>query len=318
MINRHGLHIAGVTILVSFIAGVFGRAENSDSPDTGAANTVKYLGLEPPAEVPEVFAPGLISTEDMAHSSPSFSPDGLEVLWTVIKLPLGDRNPHFFMHMRWSDSGWSAPVRPPFLPEFGDGPCFSPDGSRLYFSSGRNGGRADILFIEKSGTVWSEPRGLPSPVNTDSLFEAQPCPVADGSLYFLRETRTPPSGGFDIYCSRYINGAYTDPYALDSGINALGSHDWTPYVAPDERFLLFSSDRAGDPGKGDLYVSYRSGSGQWSEPLNLGAPINTADQERFPRLSPDGDYLFFCRDEKVYWVSALFIERLRPDSSVSE
>jgi Tol biopolymer transport system component len=96
-----------------------------------------------------------------------------------------------------------------------------------------------------------------------------------------------------------------------------GTLNWTPYVDPDDSYIIFSSNREGEFGEGDLYISFHNkSSGTWSEPVNMGGNINTRAQERFPSVSPDGKYLFFTRwtpdhNQDVYWVSAGIIEKLR-------
>ena len=101
-----------------------------------------------------------------------------------------------------------------------------------------------------------------------------------------------------------------------------------PAVPADERFMVFAgSGGPGDRGGFDLYVTFRSPSGAWSAPLNLGPGVNTAANEHFPSLSPDGRFLFFVSDRdpkggpvkadgtedpNIYWVSTEVIERLRP------
>jgi hypothetical protein len=55
----------------------------------------------------------------------------------------------------------------------------------------------------------------------------------------------------------------------------------------------------------------------WSEPMNVGEPINTYETERFPAINPDGKYLFLTRYNEeensvdVFWVCARIIDRLR-------
>ncbi len=65
------------------------------------------------------------------------------------------------------------------------------------------------------------------------------------------------------------------------------------FIAPDERTIIFSSNRPGGHGNSDLYVSFRSGDGVWTAPQNLGPEINSPYQEYCPSLSPDGKYFFF-------------------------
>lgn len=69
--------------------------------------SISYLGQDPPALSAELFAPGLISTDSMEHSAPSFSPDGKIVLWTVL-----DRMYHAsMMEMTFENGRWSSPHR---------------------------------------------------------------------------------------------------------------------------------------------------------------------------------------------------------------
>ena len=45
-----------------------------------------YLGQTPPGDTPVVFAPGIVSTPIIEHSAPTFSRDGKEIYWSVIKI----------------------------------------------------------------------------------------------------------------------------------------------------------------------------------------------------------------------------------------
>ena len=121
-----------------------------------------------------------------------------------------------------------------------------------------------------------------------------------------------------IYRAELVNGEYAKPEVLPPSINTLkGIRNWTPYIAPDESYLIFCSTRglpASD--QGDLYICFRRPDGSWTDPVSLGEPINSTEMERFPAVSPDGKYLFFTRDtpghdEDVYWVSAGIIGKLK-------
>ncbi len=72
------------------------------------------------------------------------------------------------------------------------------------------------------------------------------------------------------------------------------SNEWNtahPAISPDGNTLVFASDRPGGLGGMDLWQSTRNGSG-WSVPTNLGAEVNTPDNELFPFIAPDGTLLF--------------------------
>jgi hypothetical protein len=69
------------------------------------------------------------------------------------------------------------------------------------------------------------------------------------------------------------------------------------YIAPDERFIIFESNRPGGIGGTDLYISFRQGS-SWAQPRRLDAPINSPAQETSAILSPDGKVLYFASSRK--------------------
>ena len=115
----------------------------------------------------------------------------------------------------------------------------------------------------------------------------------------------------------------TPPLFLNENINLKGYLNWTPFVSPDERYLIFSSHRNGGQGDGDLYICFRKKDLTWTRPINMGETINTRHQERFPYVSPDGKYLFFTRPnppnrDDIWWVSAKIIDRLREKSNIEQ
>jgi L-ascorbate metabolism protein UlaG (beta-lactamase superfamily) len=63
--------------------------------------TGDYLGQTPPGDTPLVFARGIVSTDDLEHSAPAFSPDGNEVFWFVNRRPGGENKEwsHYGMTM---------------------------------------------------------------------------------------------------------------------------------------------------------------------------------------------------------------------------
>ena len=139
----------------------------------------------------------------------------------------------------------------------------------------------------------------------------------------------------------YKNGQYGAAQKVKAPIS---TEYWEndPYIAPDESFLIFQSDRPGAFGRGDLFISYKLKNGLWSEPRNLGKGINTKRSgEACPWVTPDRKYMFFSSgtrtlpnysavpltrekkirilnqpghgSEDVFWVSGKIIEELKPD-----
>jgi Tol biopolymer transport system component len=117
-------------------------------------------------------------------------------------------------------------------------------------------------------------------------------------------------------------GAYTTVESLGNRVRTT-SGESEPFVSPDESYLIFiSQTRPGGIGGWDLWITFREKDGSWTEPSNLGPDVNTADDEYGPRVTPDGQYLFFTRERRgrtmdIYWVSARVIDRLRAATNVS-
>ena len=275
-----------------------------------------FLGQEPPGMIPEIFAPGIISTE-AAEGCSYFSKDGSLFLFVRAR---SAQDGIFIMEQK--EGVWSKPR----LASFSSGRydwdfTLAPDSKTVLVSSGRpirKGGSPVrdyyIWMTERTGDVWSEPTLLPSPVNTGH-HDSYPCVTEDGTLYFFSR-RDGGMGLGDIYKSRKTNGQYAEVENLGAPVNT-EYHEVDPFVVPDESYMIFCSNRPGGYGKDDLYVTFRKKDGSWTEPINMGEKINSPFQEYIPSVSPDGKYFFFTTNKSgnrdIYWVDAKIIKQLKPD-----
>ena len=303
-----------------------------------------YLGQKPPGDVPELFAPAIVSSRFHEHSFPAFSPDYREVYWTIGFPGQRSFQPRM-LTMKRKAGRWSPPQLAEFCRDFIDAELsFSPDGNRIFFASNRPDTKDglprpdwDIWVVDRTSDGWSEPNHLGAPICTDK-WEQQPTVANNGTLYYNGYWED-GRNKYGIYRSEIKNGNYSDPELLPETINS--PHvDWTPFIASDESFLLWSSVRSGGYGSGDLYISFRGKDGSWTEAINLGPRINTKYNERYPYISPDGKYLFFLSNHfnyesenmaklsyeqilamcdgpgngycDIYWVDAKIIEKLKP------
>jgi ankyrin repeat protein len=290
------------------------QASATPAPKTDALSlSGPYLGQPLPGEMPQVFARGIVSTDDQQHGAPTFSPDGNEVFWQTNRLDSEKKWHVSVMTARRVGDRWT----PPEVSPYGGGPVFSPDGQRLYFDSKGEGD--DPYYLEKQGDRWGENKYVRIVSRFPELKFAYNVSIArSGTLYFLGH-----AGGlglwndYGLYRAELINGEYTKPELLPPSVNPPGALNWTPFVAPDESYLIFCSRRMiPKDDYGDLYVCFRQPDGTWSDRVSLGAPINSKVLERFPTVSPDGKYLFFTRwtpehDEDVFWVSAEIVEQVK-------
>jgi len=137
---------------------------------------------------------------------------------------------------------------------------------------------------EKTGKYeyhWSELRNLGEAVNSETTWEAQPSISADGkTLYFA--TSRPTSEGIDIYYSeKQENGEWGKAKSMGGIINTKGN-DKAPFMHTDSKTMYFASQISGNrrgAGDYDIFFSKQDENGTWSEPKNLGYPINTAQAE---------------------------------------
>ena len=300
-----------------------------------------YLGQKPPGTTPEVFAPGIIS-HGFHENGIVFSPDGRELFYSISDSKYTSKT---LVCLEREDNEWSAPEIAPFSGIYYEHSVFfSPDGMRLFFSSTRPVSAhseekkdLDVWVVEKEGHSWGTPVHLSGPLNTDKSEQITSI-SADGTIYL--RTNYEGGGKWAIYQSRRENGQYTAAEKLSHTINS-GYNEGNPFISHDDSYLLFKSGRPGGYGHTDLYVSFRQTDDSWGEPINLGAEINSPENELEPRLSPDGKYLFFTSFRKhapsvfrgkpyeallelygspqngygtLYWVDAKTIEELRPKS----
>jgi len=73
------------------------------------------------------------------------------------------------------------------------------------------------------------------------------------------------------------------------------SNEGCPFISADGKKFFIASNRPGGLGGLDIWVSTRANKHKpWGDPVNLGAPINTADNDFCPTLSRDGKTFFFA------------------------
>lgn len=275
----------------------------------------RYFGQAPPGDTPVVFAPGILSREDRFEQFLLYSPDGSEITFGVTN---ADWSAFSLLRVTMGADGWGEPGAVPYLG--GDASaltaCVAFDGRVAFFTSARPAyPPANVWVSRRAGDGWSAPTRLGPPISSEG-DEWEVAIARNGTLYFS-SNRPGGLGDLDIYRSRPVRGEYATAENLGPPVNTAAGDD-LPYIAPDESYLVFASDRPGGLGSRDLYISFRAGDG-WTEPTNLGAPINSPAWDIYPSVSPDGAYLFFTRreswetseDSDIYWVSAAIIERLR-------
>jgi hypothetical protein len=307
-----------------------------------------YLGMNPPGDIPELFAPGIVSSVYFEHSGAVFTPDGKELFWS--RAINEGRTPRIIvvLHMKQENGVWTWPELAPF--NFNDATynhinSISPDGKRLYFFTEQSEQLSKAWVVDKTENGWGEPRLLRlNTIDNPGTEVNEVHETRSGNLYLTGPLVTVPQGR-GIVRSRFVDGKYQDYESLGSNVNFPHNDPYpnhSPTADPDERFVIFVSRRPGGFGEQDLYISYRQPDDTWGPAKNLGPKINTTGfGNSWPQLSPDGKYLFFISyirpykekdlyDKKysyaelieiqesimngwgnIYWVNTSFVEKLK-------
>jgi outer membrane protein OmpA-like peptidoglycan-associated protein len=178
-------------------------------------------------------------------------------------------------------------------------PVVSADESVMAFTALRpNTGktRSGDKFIEeiyisynKSGN-WSEPVLVP----VASQYNVGTAGIsADGQRMLIFMGGATDPGNIMVITK---NGEiWSNPSVLANTLNSKYLES-TASITPDGKTIYFASDKIGGQGGMDIYKIELQANGAWSQPVNLGAPINTKDNEDAPYIHPDKRTLFFTSD----------------------
>lgn len=265
----------------------------------GGDDNLWQLSLAPwLAEGPAVDAPWTLPND----ASPAFSRDG----GTVVFARGRAATRRVYVSHR-QGSAWSPPQPAPFsgLAWMDLEPAMAPDGSFLVFVSNRPAqpggpvldgayegrsapGRGGNLWrVDRTAAGWGEPARLPAPLNEGTSIYA-PAVAADGSVYFMQPDAA--TGHFRLYRSRFARGRYRSPEPLSFSDGQVADYD--PAVAPDQSFIVFSSDRPPSTSNSSaIFVAFATANG-WNTPVALG-PSGIES-----RLAPDLSALYFSGADK--------------------
>jgi outer membrane protein OmpA-like peptidoglycan-associated protein len=201
-----------------------------------------------------------------------------------------------------TENGWGTPqVLPsPINTSKNEGaPAISADGQTLIFvGCGRAEGigSCDLYISTLEGTQWSAPKNMGNVVNSDN-WDSQPTISSDGSMIIFTSDREGGYGRSDLYITTKNRfGDWSPPVNLGPVINT-PFRDASPYLSPDGRTLYFSS--AGHPGFGDADIFKTTlENGKWTEPVNLGPPLNSSGTDEYFSIGGSGEVGYFASNRE--------------------
>ncbi|CAM1361654.1 conserved hypothetical protein [Tenacibaculum sediminilitoris] len=294
-------HIIKFSVLVFLFLLIACKAEKSKTKENDSLpEDSPYLGQKPPGFIPQPFAPGIITTPNWEYSG-VFSPDMEEFYFLREVADVEGNKEQEFVVFKNDSNKWHETV----ISSRKGQPFVSPNGKTIHLGK---------RYMERNkNDEWSEVKSLDTPFKDLPIMRLT---ASSKGTYFFDEFKQDFTG--DIRYSRLIDGKYEQPKLLSEKINT--GKSFHPFIAPDESYLIFDSNREGGYGDSDLYISFRQQNDSWGDPINLGDKINTKAWEASASVTPDGKYLFFNRivgskedgNVDIFWVDSQVIEKLRP------
>lgn len=170
------------------------------------------------------------------------------------------------------------------------------DGKRLYIYRHKKDGKLYVTDFDDAGKKWKEPRPVEKPLNS-KYYEASICQSADSSMLFFTSDRPGGYGGLDIYMVKREGKDWSDPVNLGPQINTVFNED-SPFLHQDGKTLYFSSNGPNGMGGYDVFVTEMDETGAFRSPINVGAPINTPDDEIYFVIAEDGRTGYFASGQE--------------------
>jgi outer membrane protein OmpA-like peptidoglycan-associated protein len=153
----------------------------------------------------------------------------------------------------------------------------------------------DIYISYLTPAGWSAPQNLGPSINTD-YWETAPSLSPDKRALYFTSNRPEGYGGSDLYVSyRLPNGKWSEAKNMGPEINSAGDEK-APFIHADNQTLYYTSDGLPGYGGSDLFVARKKPNGEWGKPENLGAPINTIENEGSLAVSADGLTAYYASD----------------------
>lgn len=192
-------------------------------------------------------------------------------------------------------------------------PVISGDGNILIFLVDYPSDKK-IMMTTRTDELWSRPRVINSEIGM--VGETYPVSLSfDGQDLYLAHQFYSHS---DIFVSHLEGKRWSDAEDIGYKINGRTSENHAS-ISRDGKSLYFTSDVRGGSGSFDIYVSHLDEEGEWGEPENLGAVINTPFEEHTPFISKNDSILFFSsQGHATIGGLDVFHSRLGPDGTWSE
>lgn len=201
------------------------------------------------------------------------------LLYYMNELPFYDA----LMEVSMEDGEWAMPENiTPAVGSDGDHILVgaSNDGNQLFLYIYQAMMAGEIYTCRRSDKGWTDLEPLNQNINSP-YHETHASISADGKTLYFTSNRPGGQGGMDIYKSALDeNGEWGKAVNLGPAINTPYNEE-TPIINQDDNILYFSSQGHLNMGGYDVFYSLKMGDNKWREPINMGSPVSTTDDDLF-------------------------------------
>lgn len=174
---------------------------------------------------------------------------------------------------------------------------FTPDMKRLYFSKREAGGFFTIHFSENNNGVWSNPQVAPF---SGKFKDQAPFISPDGKKLFFYSNRPlqgdTPKADNDIWMVKKTKNGWSEPENLGLPINSNLNEAHPSVDKQGNLYFWILEETSGSFGHSDIFIS-KFINGKYQKPENAGNVINSEYYESSAYISPNGNFIIFCRDD---------------------
>lgn len=168
------------------------------------------------------------------------------------------------------------------------------NGTKMLMSKLNAQGNSDIYESELKGDTWTDPIGFSRDVNLRSNERYASYNFNDRAIYFAKD-KEGGKNGYDIMVSG-VKVKRDRSYGLPSQVIDVSSkfNDGPIYLHPNGKIMYFASEGFNSMGGYDIFYAEKIKGGGWSDPVNMGAPINTPYDDFFFAATANGKFAYIA------------------------
>lgn len=239
------------------------------------------------------------------ESAPLVTPDNQRLYFTISDHPENndgrDNSQDIWYSDKQADGTWGKAIHmeSPFNKrKFNQVYTILDDGNALFIRGGKNKNKDGFSIITKEGKGWGRPEELEvegyEDMNNGVFSGATISEDRSAIIIYMNERSKKPYS--DLYLSlRKGDGSYSKPVMIES--LSTYKDEFGPYLTENDQVMYYASNRDGGLGGVDIWKVRRLDDSwlKWSEPENIGPPINTDGFDSYFSVDESGNNAFTTR-----------------------